>query len=169
MGYNSDIPQDPCLLAVAYYYGRREENPKAKIGDRLICWWPRSRGRFSHAELVIGYDPTQQHQLCASASGRDHGVRQKAIDLSTGRWRIKPIKNATEQQYRAAQKWFWAHNGMPYDYLGIAGYVLPGRLQSDSAAFCSESVLLAMGIKNTRKSPSELERWHDQIFAEVTQ
>ncbi len=158
--------EQSALLSIAYYKGRKALNPKAKWGDQAICAWPRSRGDFSHAEMVFGYRASAGGAgLCASASLRDHGVRFKSIDLSSGRWELRHIEGATELDYERCIRWFGMHLCAPYDLLGIAGFVLPGALQLKRAFYCSEACALAWGAPAQQISPSRLFELQDAVFA----
>lgn len=153
-------------LSVAYYLGRKSLNPAAKLGDRLICAWPRSRGDFSHAEMVFGYSPDQPVSLCASASMRDGGVRLKHINLRSGRWVLRHVEAASDEDALRCRQWFVERLGQAYDWLGVAGFVLPGRLQLRRAVYCSEACVLAWGSDAKQVAPSELFAQHEAIFAE---
>lgn len=127
-------------LTLAFYKGRREENRKARVFDRLVTWWPRSRGRFSHVELVTTRLWGSAH--CWSSSARDGGVREKWIDLATGRWVLVVLP---DHDVTPAVAWFDKHVGQPYDYPGILGYVLPLK-QQRRWWYCSEAVAAALTL-----------------------
>jgi hypothetical protein len=142
------------VITLAFYKGTRAENPKARVFDRLVCW--RTGGRFSHCELV--QDIISPHGLCWSASLRDGGVRQKWIDLASGRWELVTIPG----DKAAAVAWFEAHRGAPYDWFGLLGWVVPWRMSVQRWWYCSESCGAAAGLPpdtTRRLSPSDLYRW----------
>ena len=118
-------------MKIALYKGKKT------ITDKLISWW--DRGEYSHVELVFS------DGLCASASPRDGGVRLKPIDLSPDKWDVFEIHAFDEASARA---WFESRAGSKYDFLGVFGFVF--RAQQDKTKwFCSESVLAALGFKDT--------------------
>ena len=67
-----------------------------KVGHYAIRLWTWSR--WSHAELVID-------GVCWSASARDGGVRQKQIDLTSGRWDVFEL-DLSEEEVARALAWF---------------------------------------------------------------
>ncbi len=116
-----------------------------KVSHHATCLWTRSK--YSHVELVID-------GVCYSASGRDGGVRSKVIkNLNTsGRWDIYEV--LIDKQF--ALNFFRAVNGLGYDYLGVAKFVLPWIPEPESRWYCSELVAAMMGTTNDNKSPQEL-------------
>jgi len=141
-------------LTYAFYKGRKAENPRARIFDRLVCW--RTRGRFSHCELV--QDIISPHGLCWSASLRDRGVRQKWIDLASGRWELVTVPG----DRAAAVRWFEAHKGAPYDWFGLLGWLAPWRVSNAQWWYCSEACGAAAGLppeQIRRLSPNDFYRW----------
>lgn len=102
-------------------------------GIRLGTWSP-----WSHSELVLD-------GLCWSSSVRDNGVRSKIIDLNSGRWDVINL-NLSNGEYFLAEQWFKEHEGMPYDYRGVARFALPFIPEDPQAVFCFESVAEALGL-----------------------
>lgn len=143
------------MTVLAFYKGTLAENPKARLFDRLVCAWPRSRGRFSHAELVEVLE--EGWGACWSSSARDGGVRCKRIDLASGRWVLVWLPGVPLQP---ALEWFRNHKGEPYDYPGILGYVLPLVKQWRAWWYCSEACAAALGVfADTHIPPSRLHAW----------
>lgn len=131
-------------MKVAFYLGRKAENPKAKFFDRLTCAWTKSR--YSHCELVID-------GLCYSSSKRDGGVRAKQINLDSGHWHVFDVKGDAE----AAKQWFREHFGARYDVAGLFGFVLPWRTHNPDRWFCSEACAAALKIPEPwQLSPGDL-------------
>lgn len=126
-------------VTLAFYKGTRAENPDAKLFDRLVTWWPKSRGRFSHAELAT--DQQAQDWCCWSSSFRDSGVRPKRINLASGRWVLVVLPHHPEQP---AVAYFERHRGWWYDLPGIFGYVVPWLQQIRWWLYCSEAVAKAL-------------------------
>lgn len=139
-------------MMLAFYKGTRAENPHAKLFDRLVCW--RTRGRFSHCEIVGDRRPDGLH-MCMSSSFRDGGVRIKAIDLASGRWDLVQI----DADSQPAAQWFAAHIGQPYDAFSLLGWVLPWRVSDRRTWFCSEACAASLGIPRSWEiSPNDLYR-----------
>lgn len=140
-------------MMLAFYKGRKRDNPGAKVFDRLVCWW--TRGNYSHCELVFGDD--LKDAFCCSSSFRDGGVRQKTIDLTSGRWDTVQIKDYDEAR---ALAWFFEHYGQKYDVPGLFGFILPWRTHHPNRWFCSEACAAALGIESPhRLSPNGLLRY----------
>ncbi|MBX3588860.1 MAG: hypothetical protein KF796_19685 [Ramlibacter sp.] len=137
-------------ITIAFYKGRLAENDHALLFDRLTCW--RTRSRFSHCELVLP-EPSGG-QKCWSSSFRDHGVRGKAVDLTTGRWVLIKVPGVSAD---TASAWFKAHVGAPYDWFGLLGWVFPWRVSNRAWWFCSEACAEAMGLEESwHISPGDL-------------
>lgn len=134
---------------LAFYIGRRSENPKSSRLDNLIC--AATRSRYSHVEAVIDYNPQGKSRTIA-ASPRDGGVRLADIDLQSGRWDVYEI---------------WADDdfldtmvlelGKPYHYLGALGSLIHIAPKTDKKRFCSG--LVALGLRYSKPhqyTPEEL-------------
>lgn len=134
-------------MQIAFYKG------KAHIGNRLISWW--TRGVYSHCEVITGIDTVTGEKLCASASGRDGGVRFKLMNLPADKWDIIEVPF---DGYEAAQ-WFEDHKDKAYDYLGLVGFVWSAQHDSKDKWFCSEAVAASMGFAEAwRFDPNHLAR-----------
>lgn len=131
-------------MKVAFYKGTR---PKLQgIYSRAVRLI--DRGPYSHVELVFS------DGMAASASFIDKGVRFKRIDFDPERWDFVPIPWADESVARA---WFMKNEGMPYDIMGNAHFVLGLLPDSDGAVFCSEAIASAIGFSDPwRMSPNGL-------------
>lgn len=124
---------------------------RTDLQNRLVHWGIclRTLSRHSHAELAID-------GLCHSSSARDGGVRAKHIDLHSGRWDVLPLPGADAPR---ALAWFAQHNGQPYDWPGIAAWLLPVR-QHAQRWVCFEAVGAALGLPNPHTlSGRSLRRW----------
>lgn len=120
-----------------------------KIGHAGTCLVTGSI--YSHCELVFGPPLQSGRSLCASASMRDKGVRFKHINLSSGRWDVYPLAYDREAE-PYAYDWFLQHQGIPYDYLGLAWFVLPIRaFNQPNRVFCSEAIALALRLPKPHK------------------
>jgi hypothetical protein len=134
---------------LAFYLGRRSENPKATRLDNLIC--AATRSRYSHVEAVIDYNPQGKSRTIA-ASPRDGGVRLADIDLQSGRWEVCEV---------------WADSdfldlmmlelGKPYHYLGALGSLIHIAPKTDKKRFCSGLVALCLRYSKAHQyTPGEL-------------
>lgn len=136
------------MMQLAMYKGPATECLH-KIGHVGTCLVTRSI--YSHCELVFGDTLTSGHSLCASSSMRDKGVRFKQINLASGRWDVYPLAYDREAE-AYAYDWFVKHQGMPYDHLGLAWFVLPIDGFNDPARFvCSEAIAAALRMRKPHK------------------
>ncbi len=120
------------------------------VGHETTCLWTRSE--YSHAELVFSEPLVNGKHFCASASARDGGVRFKSIDLSTGRWDVYDMPGFDWDDENHARQWFLDHEGMPYDYLGLAWFVLPiDGFNNPARYFCSEAIAAALRMRQPHK------------------
>ena len=139
-------------MQVGFYRGNGEP-----IFCTLVRWW--TRGAYSHAELIHG-------DYSYSASFKDGGVRAKPVVRDAGGillqidgypasdWDIFDLVGFDEG---AALEWFRAHNGAPYDLLGLLGCVIRAVGSERGAYYCSESVACSLGFAEAwRLDPSTL-------------
>lgn len=135
------------VIRLAMYIGDKRLNPAARIGDRLICAY--SDSIYSHIELVMDHHDWRR-ALCGSASQRDGCVRVKQIDLTSGRWEVFAFL-ATERAVKLAHRKIREADGMPYDYVGLSSFLLPGfagidrSVVSKSKTWCSRIIGEALG------------------------
>lgn len=118
-------------MHAAFYKGRMS-GPRG-VFNSATCWW--LRGPYSHCEWVFS------DGLCGSASLVDRGVRLKRIALDPTKWDVWPV-DVNEAQVRA---WFEAHEGDPYDVLGVAGFVARVLGHSKRRRFCAEAMAESAG------------------------
>lgn len=143
---------------IAFYLGRRAENPGARWGDWLICAVTKSR--FSHVELLVDMapSPTGPVAVMVSASIRDGGVRETQRVLDPSRWvvvefdadstdAIKYVRSRIEQK-------------VPYGWFDLLSFVLPWRVSWSGSDFCSEVIAAAFYMPTPwRTSPGQLFDW----------
>lgn len=138
-------------MQIAFYKGDWSlgsllDDPSKYIAEAAICIGTLSK--YSHAELVID-------GVCWSSSVRDGGVRQKQIDLDSGHWDVYEVLDVFDEAQ--ALEWFKAHEGNPYDWMGIVRFVLPFVKQRPDQFFCSEAVATALGYADASKmTPKDL-------------
>ena len=134
----------------------------------LVCVGTFSR--YSHTELVFGEPNAAGYSLCATSSGRDHGVRFKAIRLDPARWTVDPLSGLHPDTEARAYAWFVENEGARYDHPGLLAVwlftVAPflravwRLIQLPNRRFCSESVAEALGLwRPWTRSPGALRRW----------
>lgn len=126
---------------IAFYLGRRDENPNSKIGDWGICHVTESR--FSHVELlssITSADVVVEGQInkkiiatMYSSSLRDKGVRGVTKQLYTDRWVIVEISGDS----KPAIQYIINKIGTKYGLLDLAGFLLPIDIDT-VGEFCSE-------------------------------
>lgn len=137
-------------VQIAFYKGPPRDDwvhTLSHYGIRVWTW-----SRWSHAELVLD-------GVCWSASGRDHGVRRKEIDLTSGRWDVVDISITDERAIRALA-WFVVHEGDGYDYRNIARFILTPVGQDRDRWVCFESIGAALGMAGSHKlTANDLWAW----------
>lgn len=88
-------------------------------------------------------------EFCPNRPGELGGIRFKRINVKTPKWINVPIDSSFAL---GSAQWFKDHQGMGYDYLLIAKYVLwvlPSN--KDDRAMCSESCAASMGFKEAER------------------
>ena len=87
---------------------------------------------------------------CFSSSYLDGGTRFKKIDLKPGRWRRVAVRLNGPVQETALRAWCEERIGREYDWLGIIGFALPGRIQDSGKCYCSE--VCAAGLREVLRA-----------------
>ncbi len=126
-----------------------------------------TRSPYSHVELVF------PGEGCFSADSRElKAVRFKTMPLPAEKWDVVEIP-CTDAQANAAMEFCLEERNAPYDWLGVARFVLPFFRQHPQAWFCSEvcaaalqcAGLLPAGLKSWKLSPADLYREVKRIAA----
>ncbi|MGR3435744.1 MAG: hypothetical protein ACU0CO_12780 [Shimia sp.] len=136
-------------VELAFYRGA------GRLDDRLVRWATRSE--FSHVELVWERAGGSTGNAI-SASGRDGGVRAKAIEFHPDRWSfVELLPWAPLRGLRPAAE---ALIGAPYDYAGILlTFAVPIRRHTIGAYTCSEFCAELLGLEEPHLySPGDLWR-----------
>lgn len=137
---------------LAFYLGRKEENPTSSFLDAITCSLTNSR--YSHVELVVGYNEENHSGLCFSSSRRDKGVRAKNISFKK-HWELYEIK--TKFSHDEIENWFSEQYGKKYDYFGALGVRFSIFKHDPKRWFCSEIIAACLGIENHHRfSPQGL-------------
>ena len=141
---------------IAFYRGRKGQNPAARIGDRLICW---VTGKpFSHCELVVSLVTlgSDVYSTMLSSSLRDGGVRGVSRKLVPGRWLVVEFDGDS----KPAIEYIRGRIGVPYGWFDLFSFLLPFRVSWDGSDFCSEIVADSLKLPNAwRTSPGDLYDW----------
>ena len=141
---------------IAFYRGRKGQNPAARIGDRLICW---VTGKpFSHCELVEFSRPVVGLTTASmlSSSLRDGGVRAAWRVLDSDRWLVVEFDGDS----KPAIEYIRGRIGVPYGWFDLFSFLLPFRVSWDGSDFCSEIVADSLKLPNAwRTSPGDLYDW----------
>jgi hypothetical protein len=120
------------------------------VAHEGTCLWTWSE--YSHAELVFSDPLVNGMHFCASSSARDGGVRFKSINLATGRWDVYELPGFDECDEAYARQWFLDNEGLPYDHLGLAWFVLPiDGFNNPRRYFCSEAIAAALRMRQPHK------------------
>lgn len=80
-------------------------------------------------------------------AGRTGGVRMKRVALDPTRWELLPLAG---DAWRAA-RWFREHQGAPYDWQLIAGFLAWVVPQKSARWTCSEAVAAAAGFPDPQR------------------
>jgi len=153
-------------IRLAFYKGLREENPNSRIGDWAICLvtdhWS------SHVELLVSSGPaplgTQVDgqpyagptAWMLSSSLRDGGVREAWRALVPGRWVVVEFDGDPTGAIAGVR----SRIGTPYDWFGLAAFLLPWRVSTRLMDFCSEVLAMFLGLPRPwHTSPGDLFRW----------
>ena len=141
---------------LAFYRGRKSQNPAARIGDGLICW---VTGKpFSHCELVVSLVAlgSEVYSTMLSSSLRDGGVRGASRQLVPGRWLVVEFDGDS----KPAIEYIRGRIGVPYGWFDLFSFLLPFRVSWDGSDFCSEIVADSLKLPNAwRTSPGDLWDW----------
>jgi hypothetical protein len=125
-------------MQVLFYIG------KGKLFDRLIRWWTNSR--YSHCEIVI-------NGMAFSADAWTNQVRAvSASSFNPQNWEWVTVDGDKE----ASLTFVTGQLGKRYDWLGILGFLLPGRINDPKRWYCSEICAAALGIGKRPISPQQL-------------
>jgi hypothetical protein len=143
------------VIQLAFYLGRKADNPASHWMDRLICWWTESR--FSHVEFVERSEAWGS--TCWAASNRDGEVRSTTIDLKTGRWLILTVPYA---DYNRLLAHFKANKGRKYGWLCALAHAAPRPVRGLLRAigrrlpYCSSIIAAGMGFHDQWINPGQL-------------
>lgn len=131
---------------VAFYRGRRRDNPDTRCWDRAICFFDRSP--YSHVELALTPAPDENGRyLCLSSSPRDGGVRRKWMRLPADRWDILRV----ECDPAIANQFYERYRGRGYDWLGLGATLFACWPNTDERWFCSELVAAVLQLPNAAR------------------
>ena len=121
------------MIKVLFYKGR------SRAFNRAVSSW--TRGNYSHCEIVA-----EEHQdgtaTCWSSSFQDGGVRCKRMNLHMENWDTLIVPGDLETVVR----WFEAHEGDKYDWLGLIGFVFRPIKGFANRTFCSEALAASIGL-----------------------
>lgn len=138
-------------MHLALYKGPPHNDWFHTVSHYAIRLWTWSR--WSHGELVI-------NGVCWSSSARDHGVRGKVIDLTTGRWDVLPLDHLPQYQQDAALDWFRQNAGQRYDYRNIVRFILPFIGHNRRQRVCFEAIAESLGLAGAHKlTANDLHQW----------
>jgi hypothetical protein len=109
-------------------------------GIRLFTWSDYSHVSWVTNDLRLEYESWQSS--CPQL-GKKSGIQ---ADLPFGINHTKgtqvdifKVRGITPEQEQGIVQWYRAHEGRPYDYMGILGFPLRVNFQHDNSYFCSEA------------------------------
>jgi hypothetical protein len=141
------------MIYIAYYLGRKKENPETTWLDRVVCFFTGSR--YSHAELIYDWSETTKRGRCFSSSPRDGGVRGTTIDFSSGHWEVYKLDSNLDET--RVLEFFMPEIGKGYDWLGAIGSAVPIFKNRPRKWFCSEIIMACLHYNKPWKfTPQEM-------------
>lgn len=145
------IRTDPPVFHLAFYKGRKSDNPDTTILDQTICCLTDSP--YSHVELIYNLNAYCMAD-CVSSSPRDKGVRYTSIDTRSDHWLIVPYY--LDKTVDDMHQFFSDKIGKKYDYFGAVGAVVPIFSGVPNRWFCSEVIAAFDGRFKKAPTPGEL-------------
>ena len=110
--------------------------------DKLIRWF--TSGTYSHVEIVVS-------GMAISADAWSGVVRCTPVAaFHKENWDTVEVALTKDMDFINLQL------GKKYDWLGILGFFLPGKLQNSNRWYCSEFCAAAIGIWKRPISPQQL-------------
>lgn len=138
------------FYTLAFYLGRKKDNPSATWLDRIVCFF--SKSPYSHVELVMDEFENANYCLCIAASPRDGGVRTASINLKSGHWHLYRVVGEDDVLEVAR-----SHLHKKYDFFGAVCSlfdIAPARM---SKMFCSKLIANCFRLENPQHyTPQEL-------------
>ena len=136
-------------MYLAFYIGKKSENPDTTFFDRLVCFVTGSR--YSHVEYVYDYNPATRIGKCWASSPRDGGVRRALIALKPEHWDVYkwtgPLPDSLgDGSVEDIFAWFTPKEGMKYDWIGAVATIVRLLKQSETKYFCSEILAEMFGF-----------------------
>lgn len=130
-------------IMLAFYKGKKSENPDTTFFDRLVCFVTGSR--YSHVELVYYYVKESNVGYCWTSSPRDNGVRMACLQFVPHHWELFEYTghmpgHLVEGTMKEISDWFKPKEGMKYDWVGAVATVIRVIKQIESKYFCSEII-----------------------------
>lgn len=114
---------------------------------------------YSHTEIILPNGEWWSARV-------DGGVQPWGRDYYDPKWRIYDV--GVPDKVDALEAFFRQEQGSPYDYWGVARFVLPGMKQHPDAYFCSELDVAGMQLCGYwpdavpwKESPNDFENWCD--------
>ena len=120
--------------------------------------------RITHVQTIIGIGINGTLQVM---SADEHGLQPHWVNLYDYHWAcILTCPELTLKQRDGICSWMWSNKDTPYDFLGLASFVINIDMNTEARVFCSESVYegylrgagveLLTGIDHCYLSPRDL-------------
>jgi uncharacterized protein YycO len=90
---------------------------------------------ISHAEMIVDVGNEVQ-VLSAEAEGM---TPEWKILKEIPFWVIKDCHTLTDMQRKEILRWAWAHQGVPYNFLGLLAFPMHVDTNSKNALYCSQA------------------------------
>lgn len=114
---------------------------ESNIISKAIAWWTSNLKEKLSGDWINGYSHTEilfyDNMMMFSASQYKKSVRFKKHNITSKKWtRIKI--NLSQKEIKTLKKECAKELGKRYDFLGVAGFVLPFIRENSEKWFCSE-------------------------------
>jgi hypothetical protein len=134
--------------------------------DSIFSWIVRQRtwGRFSHVQIITGVKEAEplgpagtknDHPVVSVISADSNGVYWRDVDEEEWlHYSILTYPQMTEKERQDVCKFCFSQIGKPYDFMGLASFLLYKEFQNDDRWFCSELAYVAYkqaGIRLQRR------------------
>jgi uncharacterized protein YycO len=120
--------------------------------QNFISWAIRRRtwGKFSHVQIIVNVGET-----ISVVSADSNGVFCRDVtEEEWGNYAILTCPEITEEERKNVVNFCLSQIGKPYDFVGLASFLLYKEMQSDNRWFCSEIAYIAYkqaGIRLQRR------------------
>jgi uncharacterized protein YycO len=138
--------------------------------DSFISWSIRQRtwGRYSHVQIIVSAEPE-----ISVVSADANGVYCRGIHGDEkNKYAIMTCPGITESERDEIVKFCLSQVGKPYDFIGLASFLVYKELQNNNSWFCSELAYIAYkqaGIRLVRRVQQDFVSPRDLYISPILQ